>query len=36
MLENKKARFNIIYVPEKINGKENIDKKSVCRSGMLD
>jgi hypothetical protein len=36
MLENKKARFNIIYVPEKINGKENIDKKSVCRSGLLD
>jgi hypothetical protein len=31
-----KAQFNIIYVPEKINGKENIEKKSVCRSGMLD
>jgi hypothetical protein len=31
-----KAKFNIIYVPDTINGKKNIDKKSVCRSGMLD
>ena len=36
MLENKKAQFNIIYVPEKINGVENTEKKSVCRSGLLD
>jgi len=36
MLENKKAQFNIIYVPEKINGVENVEKKSVCRSGLLD
>ena len=31
-----KAQFNIIYVPEKINGAENIEKKPVCRSGLLD
>jgi len=34
--KNMKAKFNIIYVPDTINGKKNIDKKSVCRSGMLD
>ena len=31
-----KAKFNIIYVPDTINCKKNIEKKSVCRSGMLD
>lgn len=31
-----KAKFNIIYVPDTINGKKNIEKKSVCRLGMLD
>lgn len=31
-----KAQFNIIYVPKKINGIENVEKKSVCRSGLLD
>ena len=31
-----KAKFNIIYVPDTINGKKNIEKKSVCRSGLLD
>jgi len=34
--ENMKAKFNIIYVPDTINGKKNIEKKSVCRSGMID
>jgi hypothetical protein len=34
--KNMKAKFNIIYVPDTINGKKNIEKKSVCRSGMLD
>jgi hypothetical protein len=36
MPENKKAKFNIIYVPDTINGKKNIEKKSVCRSGVID
>jgi hypothetical protein len=31
-----KAKFNIIYVPDTINGKKNIEKKSVCRSGIID
>jgi hypothetical protein len=31
-----KAKFNIIYVPDTINGKKNIEKKSVCRSGVID
>lgn len=31
-----KAKFNIIYVPDTINGKKNIEKKSVCRLGVLD
>jgi len=34
--ENMKVKFNIIYVPDTINGKKNIEKKSVCRSGMID
>jgi len=34
--ENMKAKFNIIYVPDTINGKKNIEKKSVCRSGVID
>jgi hypothetical protein len=34
--ENMKAKFNIIYVPDTINGKKNIEKKSVCRSGIID
>ena len=33
--EDMKAKFNIIYVPDTINGKKNIEKKSVCRLGML-
>jgi hypothetical protein len=34
--KNMKAKFNIIYVPDTINGKKNIEKKSVCRSGVID
>ena len=34
--ENMKVKFNIIYVPDTINGKKNIEKKSVCRSGVID
>ena len=32
----KTNNYNIIYVPDTITGKKNIEKKSVCRSGMLD
>ena len=31
-----KAKFNIVYTPETINGKKNVDKKSVVRQGLLD